>query len=63
MVRGEHTTVLAAQPDASADVVYFDPMFRKAMKASGSFDVLHPPTPLATAYTYYSLHSPLTTDY
>jgi hypothetical protein len=35
-----HTAVLAARPAASADVVYFDPMFRRPQKASGSFDVL-----------------------
>ena len=57
MVRGEHTVVLAAQPDDSADVVYFDPMFRKPQKASGSFDVRRPPTHAAG----YCLHVLLTT--
>lgn len=37
---GEHTEVLRGRPDNSADVVYFDPMFRKPQKSASSFDVL-----------------------
>lgn len=37
---GEAATLLAAMPDASVDVVYFDPMWQKPEKASASFEVL-----------------------
>ena len=40
VVLGEHTEVLRGRPDGSADVVYFDPMFRRPQKSAGSFDVL-----------------------
>ena len=37
---GEAAQVLAAMPDASADVVYFDPMWQAPSKSSASFEVL-----------------------
>ena len=38
--QGEASTVLAAMPSNSADVVYFDPMWVAPSKSSSSFDVL-----------------------
>ena len=40
MQLGEHTALLAAMPDSSADIVYFDPMFRKPGKSASSFDIV-----------------------
>ena len=45
-------------PNPSPKQVYFDPMFRKPQKASGSFDV---PTPTLLAATHYERL--LTTSY
>ena len=39
---GEHRTFFNNMPSDSVDVVYFDPMFRKTYKQSGSIQVLHP---------------------
>mmetsp|Transcript_4630 Transcript_4630/g.7835 ORF Transcript_4630/g.7835 Transcript_4630/m.7835 type:complete len:293 (-) Transcript_4630:47-925(-) len=50
MLLGDHTELLTAMPAASADVVYFDPMFRRPAKSSKSFDFIRP----------LALHSPLT---
>ena len=35
---GDHTALLASMADESADVVYFDPMFRKPTKSSDGFE-------------------------
>ncbi len=35
---GDHTSLLASMADESADVVYFDPMFRKPTKSSDGFE-------------------------
>ena len=37
---GEAATLLAAMPEDSADVVYFDPMFATPAKSSASFEIL-----------------------
>jgi hypothetical protein len=37
---GDHTAILAAMPDRSVDVVYFDPMFREAARASPGFNMV-----------------------
>jgi 16S rRNA (guanine1516-N2)-methyltransferase len=39
---GEHVEVLQRMPDNSADVVYFDPMFRKAPNTDTNLDVVRP---------------------
>ena len=41
--------ILRAQPDPSADVVFFDPMFTRPRKSSTAFEVLR----------RYALHQPL----
>ena len=35
---GDHTSLLGAMPTGSADVVYFDPMFRRPTKSSSGFE-------------------------
>lgn len=37
---GEHTELLSTMDDRSADVVYFDPMFRRSAKSASGFDVI-----------------------
>ncbi|WP_169788834.1 class I SAM-dependent methyltransferase [Vulgatibacter incomptus] len=40
VAQGPHLELLASMPTASADVVYFDPMFKSATKAPPGFEVL-----------------------
>lgn len=42
LLRGEHTDVLRGMPDRSVDIVYFDPMFDRPVRASASMRPIRP---------------------